>query len=80
MTRAFDTLGPVIVGVHVDHRDNHQLFEMIKSDRIHYQAVEIPIPRSCRFTPENQRRLRRKGSDAREGNDRDRSLPTAGRD
>jgi acetolactate synthase-1/2/3 large subunit len=35
MTRAFDTPGPVIVGVHVDYRDNHQLFEMIKSDRIH---------------------------------------------
>jgi acetolactate synthase I/II/III large subunit len=35
MMRAFDTPGPVIVGVHVDYRDNHQLFEMFKSDRIH---------------------------------------------
>jgi acetolactate synthase I/II/III large subunit len=35
MRRAFDTLGPVIVGVHVDYRDNHQLFEMIKGDNIH---------------------------------------------
>ena len=33
--RAFDTPGPVIVGVHVDYRDNHQLFEMIKGDGIH---------------------------------------------
>jgi acetolactate synthase I/II/III large subunit len=35
MRRAFDTPGPVIVGVHVDYRDNHQLFEMIKGDNIH---------------------------------------------
>jgi acetolactate synthase I/II/III large subunit len=33
--RAFDTPGPVIVGVHVDYGDNHQLFEMIKGDGIH---------------------------------------------
>jgi acetolactate synthase I/II/III large subunit len=33
--QAFDTPGPVIVGVHVDYRDNHQLFEMIKGDGIH---------------------------------------------
>jgi acetolactate synthase I/II/III large subunit len=35
MKKAFDTPGPVIVGVHVDYRDNHQLFEMIKGDNIH---------------------------------------------
>jgi acetolactate synthase I/II/III large subunit len=35
MTRAFDTRGPVIVGVNVDYRDNHQLFEMVKGDSIH---------------------------------------------
>jgi acetolactate synthase-1/2/3 large subunit len=35
MKKAFGTPGPVIVGVHVDYRDNHQLFEMIKGDHIH---------------------------------------------
>jgi acetolactate synthase I/II/III large subunit len=35
MKKAFDTPGPVIVGVHVDYSDNHQLFEMIKGDHIH---------------------------------------------
>jgi acetolactate synthase I/II/III large subunit len=35
MKKAFETHGPVIVGVHVDYRDNHQLFEMIKGDNIH---------------------------------------------
>jgi acetolactate synthase-1/2/3 large subunit len=35
MTRAFNTRGPVIVGVNVDYRDNHQLFEMVKGDSIH---------------------------------------------
>jgi hypothetical protein len=30
--KAFDTRGPVIVGVHVDYRDNHQLFEMLDRD------------------------------------------------
>jgi acetolactate synthase-1/2/3 large subunit len=35
MKKAFDTLGPVIVGVHVDYGDNHRLFEMIKGDNIH---------------------------------------------
>lgn len=35
MTKAFDTAGPVIVGVHVDYRDNHQLFEMLHEDSIH---------------------------------------------
>jgi acetolactate synthase I/II/III large subunit len=35
MRRAFDTAGPVIVGVQVDYRDNHQLFEMIRGDGFH---------------------------------------------
>jgi acetolactate synthase I/II/III large subunit len=28
-TGPFDTPGPVIVGVHVDYSDNHELFEMV---------------------------------------------------
>jgi acetolactate synthase-1/2/3 large subunit len=35
MKKAFDTRGPVIVGVHVDYRDNHELFEMVHADSIH---------------------------------------------
>jgi acetolactate synthase-1/2/3 large subunit len=35
MKKAFDTAGPVIVGVHVDYRDNRKLFEMVKGDSIH---------------------------------------------
>jgi acetolactate synthase I/II/III large subunit len=35
MKKAFDTEGPVIVGVHVDYRDNHELFEMLHEDSIH---------------------------------------------
>ena len=35
MKRAFDTPGPVIVGAHVDYRDNHLLFEMAKSYHFH---------------------------------------------
>ncbi len=35
MKRAFDTAGPVIVGAQVDYRDNHLLFEMVRTDRIH---------------------------------------------
>jgi acetolactate synthase I/II/III large subunit len=35
MKKAFDTQGPVIVGVHVDYRDNHELFEMVHEDSIH---------------------------------------------
>jgi acetolactate synthase-1/2/3 large subunit len=35
MKKAFDAQGPVIVGVHVDYRDNHQLFEMLHEDCIH---------------------------------------------
>jgi hypothetical protein len=34
MKKAFDK-GPVIVGVHVDYRDNHELFEMLHEDSIH---------------------------------------------
>jgi acetolactate synthase-1/2/3 large subunit len=35
MKKAFDTPGPVIVGVHVDYRDNHRLFETVKGDNFH---------------------------------------------
>jgi acetolactate synthase-1/2/3 large subunit len=35
MKKAFDTQGPVIVGVQVDYRDNHALFEMVHEDSIH---------------------------------------------
>jgi len=35
MKKAFDTAGPVIVGVHVDYTDNHKLFEMVRGDSIH---------------------------------------------
>jgi acetolactate synthase-1/2/3 large subunit len=35
LKKAFDTQGPVIVGVHVDYRDNAKLFEMVDSDGIH---------------------------------------------
>jgi thiamine pyrophosphate-dependent acetolactate synthase large subunit-like protein len=35
MKKAFDTPGPVIVGVHVDDRDNHKSFEIIKGDNFH---------------------------------------------
>jgi acetolactate synthase-1/2/3 large subunit len=29
LKKAFDTPGPVVVGIHVDYRDNHKLFEMV---------------------------------------------------
>jgi acetolactate synthase I/II/III large subunit len=35
MKKAFETRGPVIVGVHVDYRDNHKLFETLHEDSIH---------------------------------------------
>lgn len=35
LKRAFDTLGPVIVGVHVDYSDNHKLFEQVDENSIH---------------------------------------------
>jgi acetolactate synthase-1/2/3 large subunit len=35
MKKAFATHGPVIVGVHVDYRDNHKLFEMVSENTLH---------------------------------------------
>ena len=35
LKKAFNTPGPVIVGVHVDYRDNHKLFEMVDETGIH---------------------------------------------
>jgi acetolactate synthase I/II/III large subunit len=35
LKRAFESAGPVIVGVHVDYRDNHKLFEMVNEAGIH---------------------------------------------
>ena len=35
LKKAFEIPGPVIVGVHVDYRDNHRLFEMVRGDNIH---------------------------------------------
>ena len=35
MKKAFETHGPVIVGVHVDYRDNHKLFEMVSENSFH---------------------------------------------
>jgi acetolactate synthase-1/2/3 large subunit len=35
MKKAFETPGPVIVGVHVDYSDNHLLFEALHEDSIH---------------------------------------------
>jgi acetolactate synthase I/II/III large subunit len=35
MKKAFDTQGPVIVGVHVDYSDNHKLFEMVDWNSFH---------------------------------------------
>ena len=35
LKRAFDTPGPVIVGLHVDYRDNHKLFEQVNVDAFH---------------------------------------------
>ena len=35
MRKALDTAGPVIVGVHVDYRDNHKLFEMAHDNAFH---------------------------------------------
>jgi acetolactate synthase-1/2/3 large subunit len=35
LRRAFETPGPVIVGVKVDYRDNHLLFEMVHEDSLH---------------------------------------------
>ena len=35
LKRALNLAGPVIVGVHVDYRDNHKLFEMVNEEGIH---------------------------------------------
>jgi acetolactate synthase-1/2/3 large subunit len=35
LKKAFDLAGPVIVGIHVDYRDNHKLFEMVNEEGIH---------------------------------------------
>ncbi len=35
MKKAFDTQGPVIVGIHVDYSDNHKLFEMVDDNAFH---------------------------------------------
>jgi acetolactate synthase I/II/III large subunit len=32
---ALNHAGPIIVGVHVDYRDNHKLFEMVREDSFH---------------------------------------------
>lgn len=31
---AFDTPGPVVIGIHVDYSDNHKLFEMVNDDSL----------------------------------------------
>ena len=35
LKKAFDTPGPVLVGVHVDYRDNARLFEDVHEESIH---------------------------------------------
>jgi Thiamine pyrophosphate enzyme, C-terminal TPP binding domain len=35
LKQAFDTPGPVLIGVHVDYRDNHTLFEHVDERSIH---------------------------------------------
>jgi len=35
LKKAFETPGPVVVGVHVDYSDNHKLFEMIDESSVH---------------------------------------------
>ncbi len=35
LREAFETHGPVIVGVNVDYRDNHKLFEMVSENSFH---------------------------------------------
>ena len=35
LKQSFDTPGPVLIGVHVDYRDNHKLFEMVNERSIH---------------------------------------------
>jgi acetolactate synthase I/II/III large subunit len=35
LKQAFDIPGPVLVGVHVDYRDNHKLFEQVSERSVH---------------------------------------------
>ncbi|WP_263349785.1 acetolactate synthase AlsS [Acidicapsa acidisoli] len=35
LQKAFDTPGPVLIGVHVDYRDNHKLFEQVNERSVH---------------------------------------------
>jgi acetolactate synthase-1/2/3 large subunit len=35
LRQAFDTPGPVIIGVRVDYRDNHKLFEQVNESSVH---------------------------------------------
>ncbi|WP_263358161.1 acetolactate synthase AlsS [Acidicapsa ligni] len=35
LKKAFDIPGPVLIGVHVDYRDNHKLFEQVNERSIH---------------------------------------------
>jgi acetolactate synthase-1/2/3 large subunit len=35
LQKAFDTPGPVLIGVHVDYRDNHKLFEQVNERNVH---------------------------------------------
>jgi hypothetical protein len=43
MKKAFETRGPVVVGVHVDYRDNHKLFaEGTHRYRGHFPQADRP--------------------------------------
>jgi len=35
LKQAFDTSGPVLVGVHGDYRDNHKLFQEVSDQSVH---------------------------------------------
>jgi acetolactate synthase-1/2/3 large subunit len=35
LKQSFDTPGPVLIGVHVDYRDNHKLFEQVNERSVH---------------------------------------------
>jgi acetolactate synthase-1/2/3 large subunit len=34
--KAFEIPGPVIIGVHIDYRDNHKLFEAVDANSIYW--------------------------------------------
>jgi acetolactate synthase I/II/III large subunit len=34
LRQAFDTPGPVLIGVHVDYRDHHKIFEQVHESGI----------------------------------------------